>query len=137
MMRDTKWGFALVEALHLLGLTLLGGALLVGHLTQAQILFSTLAAKPVIDGVLKTGLTGLSLTFLSGVLMLSAKPARYYFDDIFRIKIAVLILALSISAFLIRSSTQSAPGPLVRISAVVSLALWLGVGALGRLIGFF
>ena len=136
-MHDSKWGFALVEAFHLLGLTLLAGALLAGHLSQARILFRSYAPNPVVNGVLKTGLTGLALTIVSGVLMLSAKPARYYFDDIFRIKIALLISALALSAFLIRRSSLTAPATFDRIGALISLVLWLGVGGAGRLIGFF
>jgi hypothetical protein len=38
-MRESTWGFAIVETIHLLGLAVLGGAVLVGNLTSGRVLF--------------------------------------------------------------------------------------------------
>jgi hypothetical protein len=74
---------------------------------------------------------------VSGVLLVSSKPIRYYLDGTFRIKMLLLALAIASSIALYRAFSASAetPSPL-RGAALISLTLWLSVGVAGRIIGF-
>lgn len=75
---------------------------------------------------------------VSGALLVASKPIRYYLDDTFRVKMALLALAI-VSSFIVQHVVARPAGSSVpiRLLAAASLVLWLGVGICGRIIGFF
>lgn len=135
-MRDSTWGFATVETLHLLGLAALGGTVLVASLSAAGLLLRGVDPARVTTGVRDVGLWALGLLAISGVLLVSSKPVRYYLDNTFRTKMLLLVAAIAVSVTVARRLARSAPTPLTRTLAVGGLLLWLGVGVAGRIIGF-
>lgn len=136
-MRDATWGFAIVETIHLLGLATLGGAVLAINLSAGRFRFRRVdpaaiarAASPILIGALVT-------MIVSGALLVSSKPVRYYLDNMFRAKMALLLLAILSSVAVARLLPSGRPASFsLRALALVSLSLWLVVGVAGRLIGF-
>jgi hypothetical protein len=139
--RESTWAVMAMEAVHLIGLTLLGGpaiivglgALRPGGLRGLSVSTLTAALLPVLR-------IGLLLMAVSGSLIALSMPFKYYGNAAFRWKMLLLIVALATTASL---------GPLSRLESLTSsqrarqrglalaaLALWLGVGFSGRLIGF-
>jgi hypothetical protein len=153
MVRQSDWAVMALEAVHLIGLALLGGA----------------AVIVALGAVRRNGLRGLSLTVLArglrplmgvGLLLMAASgsliaismPFKYYANTAFRWKMLLLLFAIVGTVALVWMSgdrgrrdnsgrrgggtTESEQRVLQRVLALVALLLWLAVGFSGRLIGF-
>lgn len=137
--RESKWGFALIEMVHLLALALLGGALLVTGLRVWGFLFKEQRPGAVTRelGWLLAG--SFSAMVVSGVLLFADGPLRYYGSVAFRLKL-MLIAGAMVTGLLThlmgvrRQIVRPAPR-VTKMMALLSLTLWLGAGIAGRVIG--
>ncbi len=137
VIRQSIWMFPVIQCFHLLGLALLGGTVLavdmrmlgLGLLEQTS---GDLSRK------LRPWMTGaLALTILSGILMFLSEAVKCYYSPPFWYKMTCLALATIFAYTLRRKAAESAPGPMTKLTALVSLALWFGVGFSGRWIAFY
>jgi len=124
--RQSDWAVMALEAVHLLGLALLGGTAVIIALSAVRRSVPTVGTfarelRPV-------ALAGLTLMALSGTLITWSMPFKYYNNAAFRWKMVLLACALVVALRLIRKPS--------RILALLSLILWFSVGFSGRLIGF-
>jgi hypothetical protein len=136
--RDSLWLFPVIEAVHLLGLALLGGAVLVLDL---RLLGAGLAGRPVayVARQVQPWLVGaLAVMVATGVPLFLSEAVKCFHSEAFRLKMVALALALSFT-FGVRNPVAKAQ-PLRsrwnRAVATCSLALWLTVASAGRWIGF-
>lgn len=134
--RRSDWAVMALESVHLLGLALLGGAatlLALAALHRGGL--RGLSVPMLARGLMPLLTTGLVLMLTSGTLIAQSMPYRYYLNSAFRIKMLLLIMAITVTGWLLRIATSR---PLVahRMLALLSFLLWLGVGISGRLIGF-
>lgn len=137
-MRDSADGFAVVETVHLLGLAVLGGVILLLGLAALNVAVAgdgpgstARSLRPVFAGVL-------AIMLASGVLLLASKPLRYFLSQPFRWKILLLAIGVSLYAALDQRLTRPRRRELTRADGQVALLLfftWFGVGLAGRLIG--
>lgn len=136
---DSVWAFPILEAVHLLGLCMLGGALLVvdlrllgvGLTSQPVARLARYARPWLVASVIVMVLTGIPL-FLSEAI-------RAYYNTSFWVKMCTLPVALAFTfAVRERVARRAAedPGVTGRVVGAVSLALWFTVAAAGRWIGF-
>ena len=126
-----------LEAVHLLGLALLGGAVCI--ITLAALRRAGLRGMSV--ATLSQGLRpllrwGFVLMTASGAMIAMAMPYKYYLNDAFRLKMALLVVAITATARLLQMGSRPAFSGQVRALALFSGLLWLSVGFSGRLIGF-
>jgi hypothetical protein len=130
-----------MEAVHLIGLTLLGGPVLIvglGSLRPGGL--RGLPVPKLIAALWPTALMGLGLMVMSGFLITLSMPFKYYENAAFRWKMLLLAFALATTVALARISrlenqTRRRRG-WQRSLSLVAAALWIGVGFSGRLIGF-
>jgi hypothetical protein len=141
--RESTWAVMAFEAVHLIGLTLLGGpAIIIGLAALRRDGLRGLSVPTLTEALLPVLWIGLVLMALSGSLITVSMPFKYYNNMAFRWKMVLLVLALATTGWLLRSSrptsvaTSPDRGVLQRGLAVSALALWFGVGFSGRLIGF-
>jgi len=135
------WLYILVNAAHILGLGLLIGAILpldlrlTGLLRRADlgVLFPFLT---------RAAMTGLALALATGFLLFLVNPVEYAANRALQVKLVLILLALANAALLhlgLRrgrwAAGEAIPLP-VRLSAALSIALWLSVLLAGRWIGF-
>ena len=136
--RDSAWLFPVIEAVHLLGLALLGGAVLVVDL---RLLGVGLVQRPVayVARQLTPWLLGaITVMVASGVPLFLSEAVKCFHSEAFRLKMVALALALAFT-FGVRNplaKSQPLPARWNRAVALCSLALWLTVAAAGRWIGF-
>jgi hypothetical protein len=134
--KDSVWLFPAIEAVHLLALAMLGGAVL---MLDLRLLGLGLRSQPIslvaretrpwlIGAIATLVLTGV-LIGLSEALKLLDKPA-------FWVKMAALAASLVFTFFVKLPLARREPGLVAIPLAVVSLALWLTVALAGRWIGF-
>ena len=139
--RESTWAVMTMEAVHLIGLTLLGGpAIIVGLGALHSRGLRGLSVSTLTAGLLPVFRVGLVLMAVSGSLITVSMPFKYYGNEAFRWKMLLLILALATTAVLVRLSRleglASRQQMLQRGLALAALILWFGVGFSGRLIGF-
>jgi hypothetical protein len=134
-MRDSTHGFAAVEAVHLLGLAMLGGVVVLFGLGALNISVAGQTMAATARGLYPAFLGAFAVMLATGLLLVASKPLRYYLSDAFRWKIA--LLALGVAAFLtLHHRLRAAEATrLDQGLAVILLMLWLGVGLAGRFIG--
>jgi len=138
--RRSAWLFPLIEAIHLLGLGFIGGAVLIVDL---RLLGLGLRRQPVAQLArdAQPWLIGsLVLMIITGGLLFLSEAIKCYYHDAFWFKMTSLFLAIVFTFTVQRKVIQADEA---RISpawskavAVVSVLLWSGVGIGGRWIGF-
>jgi len=126
--RDSKWGFAVVEMVHLLALAALGGAVLLADL---GVLGVGLRRRDVGRDLSPLFVWSLTVMVISGALLIAAEPMKCYYHPAFRLKMVLLAIAVLFAFTVRRRAIES------KVAAVSSLSLWLSVGLAGRAIGFF
>ena len=135
-MRESRWGYAAVSGLHVLGVALLVGASsplalrLLGFWPSVPIRALHRVLSPIAAG-------GLALAVACGGLLFLAAPADYAALRIFQIKLA-LIAAGASSAFAtsVLRGVEAASSSQRRIAGAVSLLCWTLALVFGRLIAF-
>lgn len=139
--RESIWLFPIIEVVHLLGLAVLGGAIL---LVDLRLLGIGLHGVPVasLARAARPWLWGsLALTIGSGVLLFLSEALKCYENPAFWLKVGFLIVALLFAGLVRPWFTRDAGGGRPRLEArlagAVSVLLWTGVAAAGRGIGFW
>jgi hypothetical protein len=136
VMRDSKWGFAVVEMVHLLALASLGGTVLVVDLGILGIGLRRQSPSRVACELAPLFRASLIAMAMSGSLVVSAEALKCYYHPAFRLKMVLFALAVLFHFTVHRRAVQTPPSLRTKLVAAASLTLWLGVGLAGRAIGF-
>jgi hypothetical protein len=138
-MQTSKWDFAVVEMVHLLALALLGGSVLVIDLRLLGVILKGELVWEIGRDLGRVVTGSLAVMVLSGIALLSEEAGKCYYSPAFRWKMALLAGAVLFYCTLHRSALQQTgrgrPTTWAKMAAIISLALWLGVGIAGRAIG--
>jgi hypothetical protein len=139
--RQSLWLFPVIECIHLLALALLGGTVLA---VDMRLLGLGLKSQPSSELVrkLQPWMIGALLTsIVTGLLMFLSEAIKCYFSPPFWYKMTLLVLATLFAFTVRRRVALSDPGRitpvLVKLTAILSMALWFGVGFAGRWIAFY
>jgi hypothetical protein len=120
---------AVLSAVHVVGMTLIAGAVLVSALRLLGVLFPDSPAADV-TGAARVGiLVGLSISVPTGLLLFSARASAAVENSFFQLKMALLFSAIVFHIGVYRRllSTAALPTPRTRAGGAVALALWFGV----------
>ena len=139
-MRSSWWLFPVIATIHLMGLAVIGGAVL---LVDLRLLGLGLRAQPVAQlarDAERWLIGGLIVMVSTGLLLFMCFATKYYYLTFFWVKLAALIL-VTVFAFSVRRRVAMADEAQVRplwnrLVAAVSLSLWTIVALGGRWIGF-
>jgi len=132
--------YLVVNALHILGIGLLLGAILPLDLRLAGF-FRNAPLAPLVDFLARAAAVGVVLALTTGLWLFTVKPGDYWVNTAFRIKVLLLALALLNVAWQHRGGALAAAAsgrvPAgTRWRALASCVLWLAVLLAGRWIGF-
>ena len=138
---ESLWAFAVVEAVHLLALAVIGGAVLVVDLRLLGLAFQQQRVGDVARVAQPWFIWSLGAMLLTGfVLFLSLAASKYYVHDYFWVKMYFLAGAMLFSALIrhrvIMGDDARANSALGKVVALVSIFLWSGVGFAGKAIGY-
>jgi hypothetical protein len=141
--RESIWTYPIIESVHVLGLTLFLGLLL---LWDTRLLGFVLRRVPV--SALWRQLSpwiafGAIIITISGTLLFWSDPVKFYGNIFFRVKLVALVLAaanalayhLGIERRLVEWDTASPPRA-AKIAGATSIAVWMVVVVVGRLIAY-
>ncbi|GBG13779.1 uncharacterized protein NMK_1330 [Novimethylophilus kurashikiensis] len=129
---------AVAQLGHITGLVLLLSSIV---LVNLRLLGWGLTSQPITRLATSTNKliwSGLALLAVSGLFIFIPAALIYYVNPFFWYKAELIVFALIVQLTLFRWATRTdEPRPLLaKGTAVVSLALWFGVGAAARVIGF-
>jgi len=139
-MRSSPWFFPLIASIHLMGLALIGGALLVVDLRLLGLGLQHQPVAQVARDAERWLLVSLLVLLPTGLLQFMCFAAtKYYYLTAFWVKMAALSLAL-VFTFVVRRKVAMADETRInpvwsKLVALVSLSLWSTVAIAGRLIG--
>jgi hypothetical protein len=142
--RDSLYLFPLTESMHVIGLTLVFGTILIIDLRLLGFASTRRPFTRIAADILRWTWLAFALTLLTGLLMFITNASVYYHNFYFRSKMALLALAgINMLMFELTAGRsvqlwdkdRSAPlsGKAV---AAVSLVLWITIIFFGRWIGF-
>ena len=136
---NSNWLFPVIEAVHLLALSVLGGAVLVVDLRLMGLGLRNHSASELWGAARPWMIGAITAMILTGVPLFMSEPIKLYYSDSFWVKMTTLPIAIAF-AFTVRSRvTTNAVRNTARRQLLVgalSIALWVVVAAAGRWIGF-
>jgi len=138
--RRSSWLFPVIEAIHLLGLGVIGGAVLVVDLRLLGLGLRRQSAAQLARDAQPWLLGSLLLMVITGGLLFLSEAIKLYYHEAFWFKMSSLFLAIVFTFTIQRKVIMAGETQLrpvwSKIVAVVSVLLWSGVGLGGRWIGF-
>jgi len=139
---NSLWAFAAFEAVHLLALAVIGGAVLIVDLRMLGWVFPRQRVAEIAAEARPWLIGSVTAMFLTGIpLLASLAYSKYYFNEAFRLKMYFLAAALLFTFFVRQrvalGDEARANSMMAKAVAVVSVLLWSGVGIMGRGIGFY
>lgn len=137
--RRSTWMFPAIEVLHLTGIALLFGTILVVDLTLLDLLRSP-TLKAAVPSILAVTKAGIILAVISGGLLFISDPLEFWNNPAFRLKVATFAIAVVNALLFQRFVANWVQRPVGRIlhqvSVGMSLVLWSAILILGRAIAY-
>ena len=137
--KESPWAFAVTESVHLLALSVMGGAVL---LVDLRLLGLGLTSRPVreLGDEAWRWMTGALIVLIAtGLGLFLSEAVKCYYSTPFWVKMSTLLVA-TLFTYTIRRRVVMGAAPEVGVSgkaiAVLSMLLWFVVAASGRWIGY-
>jgi hypothetical protein len=141
LINDSNWLFPAIEAVHIVALALLFGAVIVLNLRLLGFMMRGRSLPQLARELEPFTLVSLIVILASGVLLFVSEAVKSFYSTPFRIKMVLLLSAIvfhfAVSWRLMRKEEGQRSPALSKVAAVFALALWISVGFAGRAIGFF
>lgn len=142
--RDSIWMFPIVESIHVISFTLVVGSIAIIDLRLLGLASTHRSFQKMSADLMKWIWGAFIVTVATGVTMFTTNARVYYHNPFFRAKMILLVFAgLNMVVFELTAgrtirdwdTARSAPR-LGKTAAVLSLALWVSIIFMGRIIGF-
>jgi hypothetical protein len=133
------WVFPWVESAHICGFGLLVGTAFVLSMRLMGVWFKNQSISKLAKQLSPWILTGLTIMLITGPYLLSSDAREYVQVPAFKVKMALLALAIVFHFVIVRRATDSDKDALPlgwrKLAGAVSLGLWMGVVVGGLWIG--
>lgn len=140
ILRNSHYAIPVIQSLHLLGITLLLGSVVILNLRLLGLGLTGIRLEVIARQVWSWGTAGLILAAVSGFFVFLPDPARYAANTSFGVKMIVLPTAIlfqyTVYRRAVRADAAANPGKRRVILPLLSLFLWFSVGWAGRAIAF-
>jgi hypothetical protein len=142
--RESWYVYPVVMAIHLLGIALFGGMVLLTNMRLLGVAMRHRSVSDVVGQLRMPKRIGLILIATCGILMLGSKAEEYYYNIFLRVKIALLSLmflhgwCFRRSVYYNTAEIDRAPKlpERAKLAASLSILLWIGIACAGRGIGY-
>ncbi len=140
LVAESDWIFPTVECLHVISITLVLAAIAVVDLRLIGVASRNRSAWELERQFVPITWIAFAGAAITGSVMFLAKPVSYVHNPFFLAKLAVVALAganmLTFHWIVAPRGRDGEPPKAAKVSGFLSLAIWIGVVALGRWIGF-
>jgi hypothetical protein len=142
-MRENLWLYPSVEIVHIFGLAILVGSVVMFDLRVLG-LSKDISVRALSRHLLPWSLGALFLIVPTGLMMFSAHADDFLNNRAFQVKMALLLTA-GLNAAWFRTGpyqtvkawdTNASAPPLAKLSVALSIVIWLGVISCGRLLAY-
>jgi len=141
--RESIWTYPIIESVHVLGLTLFLGLLLLWDTRLLGFVLRRVPVSALWRQLFPWIALGAVIVTMSGTLLFWSDPVRFYGNVFFRMKVVLLLLAaanaaayhLGIERRLVEWDT-AAPPRAAKIAGATSITVWAIVVVVGRLIAY-
>ncbi len=142
-MRESLYAFPLLLTLHLISLAMFAGLVVMMDLRLVGVAYRGTPFSEIQSRLFPWQMVAMVVTSLAGLLLFYAQPMRYFGKVIYWIKIALIVLA-TVNVLLFHFVTYRSidkwdltnPPVAAKVAGWLSLALWGGVVATGRLTAY-
>lgn len=141
--RSSTFFYPIVLSLHMCGIAMFGGMILLGDLRMLGIAMTRYKASDFLAQLRTPKRFGLLLMICMGILLAGSKAEEYYYNIFFRVKM-VLLIGVALHGFVFRrlyentaawDESKAIPAQ-AKLAASISLLLWTGLVIAGRGIGY-
>ena len=137
LVRESLWLFPALEAVHLLGLSLLGGSLLLVDLRLLGLGVRSRTSEQMMVAAKPWLLISLLILIGTGVPLFLSEAVKCYYNYSFWVKMSALAIGLLYTFLIKHPVIRRGAVPRVRAGlGILSLGVWLTVAGAGRWIGF-
>ena len=146
-LRDSRTAYPVVNALHIMAIGTLFGAIVALDLRLLGVARAVLPLRPLARYLPRVAGSGLALALLTGALLFSVQPFDYLGNRAFLVKLALVAAGVLHAAavhagaswrrlMLGPAGLPAEAGAALKASAVLSLAVWIAAILAGRFIAF-
>lgn len=144
LVRESLYGFPILAAIHILGLTLSVGTLVWFDLRLAGAAMPRCRVSELYRRLMPWMLTGFAVMLVSGVLLFSGFATKAYENLYFRIKIVAILLASANALFfhfrterrIARWDAAARPPLPARLAGLISMLVWAAAIMAGRMMSY-
>ncbi len=133
-LRNSRVLFPIVESLHLIGLALFVGTLLLIDMGLLGVAMRRQPVAQVAAALAPWTWSGFALLMITGPFMFTAQAAKWHDNPVFWFKMLLLIVATVFQLSVRRRVTAEQPSKLI---GAVSLLLWIGMALSAKAMEFF
>jgi uncharacterized membrane protein YfcA len=141
--RESGLTYPIIMSLHLSSIAFFGGMVLVTNMRLLGLAMTEISIPDLVKQLRPWKWAGFAIIVTCGVLLAASKADTYYPNPYFRVKMALLFLAV-LHALVFRKRVYGATAPPApakprhaKLAACLSLALWLGILSMGRWIAYY
>ena len=144
LVRESLYGFQIVAAIHILGLTISVGTLLWFDLRLAGVSMPRCPVSSLYRRLMPWTFVGFAVMFISGALLFTGFATKAYGNVYFQIKLAAIVLA-GVNALVYHFVTErriarwndaARPPVPARLAGVISIVMWTIVIMAGRMMSY-
>lgn len=133
LMRSSRAIFPIVEIIHLIGMALFVGTLLLIDVGLLGVGMRRQPIHQVAAALAPWTWSGFALLMLTGPFMFSAQASKWHDNPVFWIKMLLLSIAVVFQLSVRRRITSGGPAKIV---GATSLILWIGTALLAKMMEF-
>jgi hypothetical protein len=134
-MRSSRVVFPIIESIHLVGLALFVGTLLLIDMGLLGVAMRRQPIAQVAAALAPWTWSGFGLLLLTGPFMFTAQAAKWHDNPIFWLKMLLLILA-TVFQLSVRGPIASREIGRAKLIGAMSLVLWISIGILSKMMEF-
>lgn len=143
-LHESLYAYTWIETAHVIAITLFVGTIAMVDLRLLGLAWRTVPVSQMTARILPWTVAGFIVMVITGLLLFYAIPVRTWHSVWFRAKVVLLLLA-AINIWIFHRRVQrdralwdaaALPPVAARVSAAVSLCVWLTVIVLGRMIAY-
>jgi len=132
------WLFPVIESVHLLALSVLGGSILLVDLRMLGFGLKQYSVPELARDAWRFQVGAIAMLIATGVPLFLAEAIKCYYSQAFWVKMTTLAIAI-VYTFTIRARvtrSESVHKTARQLAGALSILLWITVAAAGRWIGF-
>jgi hypothetical protein len=142
--RESLWVYPMLHWAHVLANTFMFGTIVFLDLRLIGLGFTRRRITDIAEQLLPWTWFGWALMLVSGALIFASDPVRYYESVLFRVKLALMLLAgvnalvFHVTVYRSVAAWDTGEAPLrARLAGAVSLTTWISIVVTGRAVGYF